>query len=242
MSIMRVACQVAFFALSITHPFVLSAQKPWRPVDSVQVVYTEASTSDSVPIGEVVGVVLDAYKASPLQYANVFAYDAATKRSFHAITTAEGRFRLRGLKAGAWMLHAELFGHAKDSVAINSNAGTVARFGLSGVHIELCADEIGPQPAIVVIVRDVRTGRAPNVPVTLRVRNDSASYSTTKAASTAPEDSIFWVGAGSRWSRTYSVELTAKGYATWRIREVELQKRGCGGYFERTLAAWILPN
>jgi len=239
---LRSALMLMLLLSSSAHPSALSAQAAWHAVDSLQVVYTEASSTDSVPAGEVVGVVLDAYKGTPLSNSGVVAYDSLTKSRFATTATEQGRFHLRGLKPGSWTIRAELFGYATRDVAVDARAGSVVRFGLPGVHIELCADEIGPQPAIITIVRDVRTGRAPHVSVTLRVQSDSLSYSETKAAPSAPSDSIFWIGAGSRWSRFYSVELRAKGYATWRIPKIELQKRGCGGYFERTLDAWLLPD
>jgi hypothetical protein len=212
-------------------------------VDSVLVAPTELVVDESIPRGEIDGVVVDAYRGDAVSGALLAAhYDGAPTRPVYTAADADGHFRLIGLHPGRAVVRVSRIGNITDSIVVSGDSGYVARIGLRARRVYFPCDLIvtsEPAPAVTVFVHDVRTGNAPTVHVTLNLTdgNFADSASATENISLPLE-----LGAARGRDGKYDVVVSAPGYRRWHVRNVRTkQHAGCHLYEGRALQVWLLP-
>lgn len=198
---------------------------------------SDAVRSWVVPEGEVRGIVIDADSGEPVEGAQVFAMETQVG----ALTDSRGRFVLRGLPRGTYVIAARSSGYVEARVSIDMvpQVGWAARFSLHRSDLRncglvVCGDDCG---SVAVHARDAMTGLAPTVPVALRVSRGSDRY--WDFATGEPGDSVIRVAAG-RGSGPFAVEVAAAGYEPWYVDEVIVELDECGGSRSDPLHAWLL--
>jgi hypothetical protein len=213
--------------------------------DSILIAPMEVSIDLRIPVGEIDGIVVDAYRGSVLSHAIVRVNYADTVKKTAAVVSDEGgRFRIIGVKPGPATLQFSYIGYHPENVPISGDSGLVVRGGLHAVAMRACGLLVntGPRPAITVIVRDAQTGVAPTVPVMLRLSD--GGYADSATASTSPSytpDSLA-LGAAEQRNGSYDVRVTAPGYKTWQARDVRPPTSSCYGVEGRYLPVWLLPT
>lgn len=221
----------------------------YRGTDSLLIAPTELSVDERIPIGEIDGVVVDAYRGSVLSHATIrVLYSDSLGKTAAVGSDDGGRFRLLGVKPGPATLKISYIGYGMQLVPISGDSGLVVRAGLHAVAMRVCGQIIrtAPTPAITVMVRDAQTGVAPMVPVTLRVRDGNFADSATgivsvPASQMYPTDSLS-LGAAPERNGKYEVRVTAPGYKPWRASGVRPATNSCYGMEGRWLPVWLLPT
>ncbi|MBV6506364.1 MAG: hypothetical protein ILNGONEN_01939 [Syntrophorhabdaceae bacterium] len=102
-----------------------------------------------------------------------------------------------------------------------------------------CCPEEPLQFALEVIVKDSRTNSAPNAAVTMIVRDGSFADSITLEPPWPSDVALLPAGLGR--AGTYSVEVRAPGFATWRQPSIEVGTGRCGNVRTRKALANLLP-
>lgn len=216
-----------------------------RSADSLLIAPTESSVEESVPAGELDGVVVDAYTGSVLSHTTVSVIGSASSSRYIGVVSDEsGRFRITGVGPGPATLVFRHLGYRVEQIPVSGDSGFIVRGGLHALVMTACGLLVitAPWPAITVIVRDVRTGAAPRVPVTLHVNDGRfADSSTVSASLTDLPDSLALGAAPDRIGR-YRVLVTAPGYKAWQVREVQTHTSACYGMEGRYLPVWLLPT
>ncbi|MDQ2931320.1 MAG: carboxypeptidase-like regulatory domain-containing protein [Gemmatimonadota bacterium] len=192
----------------------------YRATDSILIAPTELSVDQRIPIGEIDGIVVDAYRGSVVSHATIrVLYSDSLGKTAAVGSDDGGRFRLLEVKPGPAALQISYMGYGSQLVPISGDSGLVVRAGLHAVAMRLCGQIIrtAPTPAITVMVRDAQTGIAPMVPVTLRVRDGNFADSATgivsaPASQMYPTDSLSLSAAPERNGK-YDVRVTAPGYS-----------------------------
>ncbi len=210
--------------------------------DSVVVAKTELSVDSTVPAGEVAGIVVDAYRDTPLPHTEIFVvYSGHKPHAIQGVSDENGRFHLTGLETGAGFLGGKRIGYRTESISITGDRGYVARIGMHGESYDGCGVIVTgvPAPALTAVVRDSRTGQAPSV-ATMRVRD--GRYSDAITASPEGTDSILKLQAAPEREGFYVVAVTAPGYKPWSVSDVRVGSSDCHGFEGRTLQVWLLPN
>jgi len=213
-------------------------------LDSVLVAPTEVRSNESVPAGDVAGVVVDAYRGTPLPGTAVgVRYLDTPERPFYVVADGNGFFHLVHLRPGRTVVRFARIGYPADSIVVSGDSGYVARVGLAAHKLSIPCDLVDPPepaPAVTAVVHDARTGVAPVTPVRLRLRDgkfaDSASRPQMNGA-----DAVT-LGAAKGRDGKYEVDVSAPGYEPVRIRNVRTRQRpGCHFYEGRTLELWLMP-
>lgn len=227
-----------------THPASVghSISAP-QMVDSVLVAPTELVVDESVPAGEIDGVVVDAYSGKPVYGASLVPRYAASAHPVYTLADADGHFHLVGLHLGRTIVRVSRVGYGTDSVVVSGDSGYVARIGLRAHRMFIPCDLVitsEPAPAVTVFVHDVRTGNAPTVRVTLKLTDghfaDSASASENISL---PLE----LGAARGRDGRYDVVVSAPGYRRWHVRNVRTKQDGeCHPYQGRALQVWLVPE
>ncbi len=244
---------VSLLCAATTGACAHSSQAAWLPDytarDSLLISPTEISVDQRIPIGEIDGIVVDAYRGSVLSHATVrVLYSDSLRRTAAVGSDDGGRFRLLGVKPGMATLQFSYTGYGTELVPISGDSGLVVRAGLHAVAMRVCGLIIrtAPSPAITVMVRDAQTGVAPTVAVMLHLRDgrfaDSATgIATAPASQMYPTDSLSLAAAPER-NGSYDVRVTARGYKTWEARGVRVALNSCGVLEGRWLPVWLLPT
>lgn len=236
--------------MSCAHqPLAARAFRDFAASDSILVAPTEVSVDQNIPLGEIDGIVVDAYRGSALSHAivRVFYSDSLWKTA--AVGSDDhGRFRIIGVRRGPATLQFSYIGYQIARVPISGDSGLVVRAGLHAVAMTACGLMIrtAPRPAITVMVRDAQTGVAPTVPVMLHVKDgqfaDSATGSVSAPASQLyPTDSLE-LGAAYERDGSYDVRITAPGYKPWHVHGVRPATSSCYGMEGRWVPVWLLPT
>jgi hypothetical protein len=236
------AC-IALTAVGCTHP--AGADRIYREpsIDSVLMARTEVAIDSAVPVGEVVGIVVDAYHGTPIGSVLVIAYQKGPPRHVVTDTTdSTGHFHLVGLRSDSAILGTSPMGYRGETRVISGSEGIAARIGLRGQSYFFCGLIVTgkPIPAVTVVIHDARSGSTPLVPVTLRVREGRFVESVTSIAESV--DSSLMLHAAPERKGNYIVEVTASGYTPWTARDVRATSNDCHGFTGQTLQVWLLPT
>lgn len=216
-----------------------------RAKDSVLVATTDVAVNLSIPPGEAEGVVVDAYRGTGIRGANVFVrYDGPPVQVVSTVTDEDGRFRLIGLHPGRAILRLMRIGYLSSTTNVSGDSGFVVRAGLRAQQLRACGLVIatGPEPAVTVEVRDVRTGSPPLTPVTLRLRDGNFVDSVTAIESDSDAKLPPSLGAAPGRDGTYLVDVSAPGYRPWNARHVRPIIDICNRFTRRALRVWLLPT
>jgi carboxypeptidase family protein len=217
--------------------------------DSILIAPTEVSVDQRVPVGEIDGIIVDAYRGTPLSHAivRVVYADSLQKRS-GAISDGGGRFRITGVQRGPATLQFSYIAYRTTTVSVSGDSGLIVRAGLPRVATTSCGLLIrtAPIPAVTVVIRDTQTGIAPTVPVMLRVLDghyaDSATGTASAISSQSYSTDSLLLGAANDRDGKYDVRVTAPGYKSWRARGVRPPVSSCYGVQGRQLPVWLLPT
>lgn len=216
---------------------------PINAPDSIIVATTETTVDTSIPPGEVDGVVVHGYHGTPIANVAIWAYSLTTKKRWQSQTDSAGRFRIADLPTERILFVFRMIGYVSLHDTIDAHTGVAARIALVDNTITLCACDVPPDvPAVTVLVRDVRTSRAPRVPVTLRLRDGSFAADTTALAPTADADSVLELSLDPCREGNYSIEVSAPGYKTWRTRDVKAAAVDCMNFVPLRIPVWLLPT
>ncbi len=199
-----------------------------------------SASSRAVATHTIAGVVVDAATGELIQGGQVFLGGT----QIGALTDSLGRFSFDTRGAGRFQIVARLIGYAEtvDTIDVEPGQGVVVQVGLTkatllrNCGLIVCGGyECG---AVRVQVRDALSGRAPKVPIALRVRRDTL---VDWAIDSADEDreSVF-LGAGTGVG-PFDVEVAARGYATWTASDVKVERDECGSVVTRPFQVWLLP-
>jgi hypothetical protein len=193
--------------------------------------FVRAATARS---GTVQGIVVDARDGQLIRGAQVFLVGTSSG----AVTDTLGRFSFTTAITHRAELKATYVGFGETHVELDfgAEAGYVGRIALAPAPIDLCADPVDPTAPVTIIVRDVRTGRAPESSVTL-VARDGHHVLTDRAA---PQNAAAAILRLHQWrSGTYDLTVSGDGYTPWVRNDIQVPARGCTRW--QTLSAWLLP-
>jgi hypothetical protein len=218
------------------------APAPIAAPDSVIVATTETTVNASIPAGEVDGIVVHAYEGTPISGVAISVHSLNTEKRLQLQTDNRGRFRITDLPPGMTVLVFRLIGYKPIIDTLDMHAGVAMRVALVEQTLTLCACDVLPDvPAVTVLVRDALTNRAPEVPVTFRLR-DGTFTADTVALAPASADSVLELNLKPCRDGTYLVEVSAPGYETWRARDVKAAAMNCVNFVPRRIPVWLLPT
>lgn len=233
----------------VHQPHAAHALPDFPASDTILIAPTEVSVDQRIPAGEIDGIVVDAYRGSPLSHAMVTViYSSPSSRSFGVQSDEGGRFRITRVKPRPAILEIRLIGHHTETVAISGDSGFVVRAGIHSVAMRACGLMVftASRPAISVMVRDAQTGVAPTVPVMLRVKDGRYADSATGTVSAAPTQTYpadsLELGAAHERNGSYDVRVTAPGYKPWQARGLRPATSSCYGVEGRWVPVWLLPT
>lgn len=221
-----------------------AANAQWRQAqipDSLLVAASDYAVDKTIPAGEIVGVVVDAYKGTPLAQAGAWVF-LSEGHAISTTTDSAGHFRLTGVPLQPVRVQARLFGFRDTGVDVDARSGAAVRLGLAAHRMTIeCVDAVGAVPAVMVVVRDSRTSLAPNAAVTLMVRDgDFTERKTAKAPDSAATPYAI-VGAADHRDGKYDVEVSANGYRIWTATGLRPEITRCNSFLGRVLNIWLLP-
>lgn len=181
--------------------------------------------TQDVPAGSVVGRVLTG-AGQPLEGALVQLAGADRVAGF---TDADGSFVLTPPHGGDWELRVSMIGYpsTQELIAVPWDAGIFAAVVLQSTAF-LCGTVICSGSGCVdlnVRVIDASTGRPPIGEVTLRIEHedgDVISNTVVLRPGESPYGHLGW-GRSIEKEGSYTIEVLADGYRTWRIEGVNLQ-------------------
>lgn len=149
--------------------------------------------------------------------------------SVGAMTDASGRFELRAPSPGEWVI--DILGipapRVRETLTVpaGSNVRMVVmlttRVPLCGLRVCIgtgCED-------LKIRVLDAETGKPPDAKVTLRLEHESGVRTVSRRLSATDPDLTRFLGLGEpvRTVGFHNIEVTAPGYAPWRIERVWLE-------------------
>ena len=218
------------------------------PVDSIRLAFTEGAPDASLPVGDVEGIVIDAYWGDPMPSAQIIYRDTQhPEKSIGAVTDAEGHFHLKGLPPRSVVLHATRIGDLADTMRVDGGSGQFILFALRRQAMHTCALPVSSPKsmespfAISVYVRDARTSKAPRAPITFSLRDGKFVDSETIQLRDSPADSVL-LGAARGRDGVYDLEILAPGYKPWFLKKVRPIVSDCDGFLGRVLPAWLIPT
>lgn len=196
--------------------------------------------SSAVPSRQLVGIVIDAASGRPVKLGRVDLVGTMLR----AHTDSSGRFSIQDLPDGP--LTASVRSPGYDSLRVTftptRGIGVVARFELRAVPIRECGLIVsasdGITGSVVVEVRDVLTGRAPDSPVALRVSRSGATYWDTRRD---PSESPAVRLAAGQGPGPFTIEVAAAGFASWSRDGVVGMLDECGILRSPAIPVWLLP-
>lgn len=252
---------IAFVILVL--PTAVAGQRPQERPD----LGIRAWTSPDVEALHVVGTVMDGDMGVALESVQVYLRGEIVG----VLTDRDGRFSLRIPSSGTFTLVAETLGYRMQSTAlfVPPDEGLVVQITTEQQSLSSCGMMVCPYPGcgsgVSVEVRDLETGTAPEVQVTLSVFVEGEMDSATGVAPArdsaylasripgpgyeAAFDSItatlpvkLHAGAGLGMDRPFGVEVSAPGYYPWGATGVWVVRRECLPPMSKTLRVWLQPR
>lgn len=164
-------------------------------------------------------------------------------RGVGAITDKLGRFEFSFAPFDSLTLEAKRIGYSTEvrALRLDPSRGYTALFALSPRAVMLCGWPAGPEPAVVVSVRDAVSGRAP--PNGAMVTIAAPGYRDSVSKVSAPGDSalVFQLGTFG-YFHTYSLTVHSPGFREWRVDDVGDVQVPCGGLVFPIQHVWLLPQ
>lgn len=215
-----------------------------RPARRVAAQTVGPLTSDSTAPGIIRGVVVDDSTGEGLVAVQVFVQrQRRAGRGVGAITDKLGRFEFSFAPFDSLTLEARRIGYSTEDLAVrlDPSRGYTVLFALSPRPVMMCSWPAGPEPAVVISVRDAVSGRAPPNGATVKITAPGYRDSVSKVP--APGDSalVFQLGTIG-YFHTYSLTVQSPGFREWRIENVGDVQIPCGGLVFPIQHVWLLPQ
>ena len=230
----------ALLAACTKHPVATFA----RPVRRVAVQTLGPFTSDSTPPGVIRGVVVDDSTGRGVDGAQVFvSRQPRDGRGVGAISDELGRFQFRFAPFDSVTLVAKRIAYtgADLRVRLDPSRGYTILFALSPRRVMLCGWPAGPEPAVVVSVRDAVSGRAPAHGATVKITAPGYRDSVSKIPMPGDSALVFQLGTIG-YFHSYSLAVQSPGFREWRIDGVRDVQVPCGGLVFPIQHVWLLPQ
>ena len=248
-------------AVCLVLPDLVSAQRP----DTRPDLGMRSWFSEGVPPLQIVGAIFDADTGVGLESAQVYLRGS----SVGALADESGRFSLQAPRPGSYVLVAELIGYRTMSTELNlQNQGAEVQIATEERPLTMCGMMVCPYPGcgsgVSAEVRDLETGIAPQVEVTLTV---TAGGETASSVGVAPAldsaylasrrpaggfeavfDSVtaalpvkLHAGGALGSDAAFDVRVEALGYHPWEATGVWVLPRECLPDMSATLKVWLQP-
>lgn len=239
-----VACRSAAHTSPPRPSATVGSPAPVTP-DSVPLVFTDPPRpSTSVPAGQLHGVVLDRYRATPIRNAAILLDDGRRAVSADSL----GRFVIDSLIPGDALLSWEgpiTSDTFRGALRFTVVAGEGYRATLTSARLGggvLCPYFGEPSPQVGVRVRTHPDGRPPASAVAIATQHGQRDSAMARLG---PRDTVLWVPLFRRWSSPQgglTVHVESPGYYPWDARDLEFAASRCGGLAPRVIDAWLIPR
>lgn len=232
---------LALLAACAKH-FVSTVPGPMRPIN---VHSAGPFMTNSIPPGTIRGVVIDDSTGRGLSGVIVsIAQKQRDGRRIGAVTDSLGRFLLSFAPFDTLTFATRAMGYAAHALParLDPSHGYILVLTLSRLPPRAaCAWPPGPEPAVIVLVRDALSGRAPAAGATVKIT--APGYRDSVTTVPAPGDSalVFRLGTYG-YFHTYSLEVQSPGRRTWRAGDVTEVKAPCGAPMFPVQQIWLVPQ
>jgi hypothetical protein len=201
-------------------------------------------TSDSTAPGVIRGVVVDDSTGRGVDAAQVFVLrQRRSGRGVGAITDKLGRFQFSFAPFDSLTLVAKRIAYsgAVLPVRLDPSRGYTILLALSPRPVMLCGWPVGPEPAVIVSVRDAVSGRAPANGATVKITAPGYRDSVSKVSTLDDSALVFQLGSFG-YFHTYSLVVQSPGFREWRVDDVGDVQVPCGGLVFPIQHVWLLPQ